>query len=134
LKRILIALAAATTLAATVAPAGASTSYLSLQEAHAAALRKARSYESYVNNNSAGGQFIYHPLVSCKNGRLSPTLVACVDTWEYYSPRLSGDTVYFAQPVHVSLVGGRISITASAKPCLYDATTGSRSGNCSFLP
>jgi hypothetical protein len=130
LKRILPALAATATLAVVIAPAGASTGFLSLKQARAAALRSARAYESYINDTSNGSQFLYHPLAFCKNGRLSPTLVLCGESWVYYSPKFNGDTVVLTQFVHVSLAGGRISVTASGKPCLWDNTTGWRSGNC----
>ena len=134
MKSIFTAVAAAAMLAVTVAPAGASTTYLSLQQAHAAAIRNARQQAAYIDNGSTNGNVLYHPLAACKNGRLSPTLFACVESWVFESPQFNGDTVFLAQPIHVSLAGGRISVARSAKPCVWDRTTGTRTGNCSFLP
>jgi hypothetical protein len=57
-------------------------------------------------------------------------VVACVESWVYESPKFNGDSVFLAQPVHVSLAGRQISVAVSAKPCLSDRTTGAQSGNC----
>jgi hypothetical protein len=127
---LLTAVAAAATLAVTVASAGASTPYLSLQQAHTAALRSARQTEVYIDNHSTNGVMLSHPLASCKNGQLSPTVVACVQSWVFEAPRFHGDTVFLEQPVHVSLVRGQVSVAKSAKPCAWDKTTGVYSGNC----